>query len=185
MNATWPLVISIFVGLALLLFGRFLYWIYVGVVGFAAGFALGAALTGTSVGWVEIIPGIFFGVIAAVLSIFLRKPLAAAAGFAVAGGAAVLLTDAWVGDTGPTLLVIVFVLVGFLGALLTWVLFEPALILLTSLAGAEIIGSAIDRRGHMDAFWLTILLAALTVIGIAAQTLLLARRQHPSEVPPA
>ena len=177
MNATWSLVISVVVGIALLFFGRFLYWVYVGVIGFALGFALGAAVSGTSPGWIEVVIGLAVGAVAALLSVALQKPLAAFAGFVVAGGAAVLLADAWVKDPGTTLLVVVFILVGVLGAILAWVLFEPALILFTALAGAGIITSAIDRRASIDPTWLTILLAAITLVGIIVQSVLLARRR--------
>jgi hypothetical protein len=182
-NATWSLVISVVVGMTLLFFGRFLYWVYVGVIGFALGFAIGAAITGTSNGWIEVVIGLVVGVVAALLSVALQKPVAAFAGFVVAGGAAVLLADAWVKDPGTTLLVVVFLLVGVLGAILAWVLFEPALVLFTSLSGAGIITSAIDRRASIDAVWLTILLAAITVVGIVVQSVLLARRHTKHEAP--
>jgi hypothetical protein len=183
MNATWSLVISIAVGIALLFFGRFLYWIYIGVIGFALGFALGAAVTGTSTGWIEVVIGLAVGVVAAFLSVVVQKPLAAVAGFVVAGGAAVLLANAWVEDPDTTLLVVVFVLVGILGAILAWVLFEPALIIFTSLSGAGIITSAIDRKAGIDPLWLTVLLAAIAVLGMVVQSVLLARRRASSERP--
>lgn len=184
-NATWSLIISVIVGLALLLCGRFLYWIYVGVIGFALGFAIGAAVTGTSTGWIEVVAGLAVGVVAALLSVAMQKPLAAAAGFAVAGGAAVLLANAWMTHADATLLAVVFVLVGVLGATLAWVLFEPALVLFTSLAGAGIITSAIDRHSSLRAFWLTILLAGIAAVGIVVQSVLLARRRARRRTPVA
>jgi hypothetical protein len=158
-------------GAALLLAGRRLFWLFVGLVGFFTVYRwfepYGAAPT------VRLVVAIAAGVIGIFLAIFLQKVAVALAGFFVGGWfAAQLLGLHMANPRGMDLLI--FAVAGILAAILAIKVFEIALVLLSSLAGAELIVEALHLAPNVE----RILLLVLFVVGLAVQFGFTARRRR-------
>jgi hypothetical protein len=132
-----PLMLTnLVVGLALLFFGRRLFWLFVAGVGFVVGALVTTYFFEGQSDLVTLLVAVGVGLAGAILSVFLQRAVVAIAGF-LAGGYLVytLLLSlayepwAWLG----------FLAGGIIGAVLVLVLFHWALILLSSLVGATVI----------------------------------------------
>src|SRR6516162_2871998 len=73
--------INILSGAALLLFGRKLFCLFVGCVGFIVGADLARNMVQGQPGWLVLLIAICIGLIAAIISIFLQRVLVGIAGF--------------------------------------------------------------------------------------------------------
>jgi hypothetical protein len=126
--------INIILGGALLVAGRKLFWLFVGVAGFIAGMQL-ATQYWQGPELLAIVFGLVVGVIFAVLAIFLQGVAIAVAGF-LAGGYILTVLAGMLGLNQDAFSWIVYLIGGVIGALLVIVLFDWAIITLSSLAGA-------------------------------------------------
>lgn len=165
-------------GAALLVTGRKLFWLFVGVIGFAVGVELTARFwRGSESGLILI--GLGVGFLFALLAIFLQTVAIGAAGFF--GGGYVLLALAVILGLDRGLLAWgAFLVGGILGVILVGFLFDWALITLSSFAGASMI---VDAFGLQRAAGGVILLV-LFIIGVAVQGAALRREkgmQHVSD----
>ncbi|MDX1502263.1 MAG: DUF4203 domain-containing protein [Thermoanaerobaculia bacterium] len=137
MSELSPIVLWVAGGL-LLVAGRRLYWLFVGVAGFVVGFLLAERLGLPGPDWAGLLAALLLGALAAMLAVFFQKVAVGAVGFL--GGAALALvvgdTLAW-GLSGWIWLVAL--VCGVVGAVLTRALFELSLVLLSSLAGASLV----------------------------------------------
>ena len=171
MNASTP-IISLILGALLLLVGRRLFWLFVAAIGFAAGLELVPYIMQNPPPWLALVVGIVLGLLGALLALLLQKVAIAIAGFLVGGHIATAMMAAFVAThaqyTGVT-----FIIGGIIGALLLLALFDWALILFSSLAGAELIASNL----HLPAAGTTILFVALTIAGVVAQAAFFRRRR--------
>jgi hypothetical protein len=161
-------------GALLLLFGRRLFWLFVGVVGFFLGYSLALGVFDLEPGWARFGLAVVVGVLGILLALFLQKLAVAGAGFLVGAWtmAAVLgipLSAAAAPTAGQALLLF---LAGILAALLAVWLFGIALVVLSSLAGAGLIVDAIPLTGPARLG----LLAVLAIVGVALQTQMTARK---------
>ena len=169
MNLSVP-IISVIVGVAILFFGRKLFWLFVAALGFAVGLEIAAYFMKEPPQWMMLLVGLGCGVIGALLAILLQKLAIAIAGFIAGGRIAWALAAAFFVEhahyRGLT-----FVIGGILGALLLLALFDWVLILLSSIEGAHLIGNGITlpEKGAM------ILFIALAVIGVIVQGSMLRR----------
>ncbi len=139
-------VINLILGSALLIAGRKLFWLFVGAAGFVTGLQLATQFWhGSDLG--ALIIGLVFGVIFALLAIFVQALVIGIAGF-LAGGyvLTVLATMLGIEVSGVTTW-IVYIIGGIIGVILVSLLFDWALITLSSLVGASlIIGSFTPQR---------------------------------------
>jgi len=172
MNLSVP-IISVIVGVAILLFGRKLFWLFVAALGFAVGIEIAAYFMKEPPQWMTLLVALGCGVIGALLAILLQKIAIAIAGFVAGGRIAWALAAAFFVDhahyRGLT-----FVIGGILGALLLLALFDWVLILLSSIEGAHLIGNGITlpEKGAM------ILFIALAVFGVIVQGSMLRRSRR-------
>jgi hypothetical protein len=172
MNLSVP-IISVIVGVAILLFGRKLFWLFVAALGFAVGLEIAAYFTREPPQWMTLLVALGCGVIGALLAILLQKLAIAVAGFIAGGRIAWALAAAFYVDhmhyRGIT-----FVIGGILGALLLLALFDWVLILLSSVEGAHLIcnGIVLPEKGTL------ILFIALAVIGVIVQGSMLRRSRR-------
>jgi MFS family permease len=156
-------VLNIIVGAVLLLFGRRLFWLFVACVGFV----VGANLTtqGLSDQFTEgtiLIIALVVGFIGAIISVFLQNVVVRIAGFLAAGYCLYSIALEYKYDDYAW---VAFLIGGIVGALLVMVLFNWALILLSSLMGAVVIAQnvALDQSAS------TILCIVLLIFGIMVQ----------------
>jgi len=151
-----------------LLFGRRLFWVFVGVAGFLTGAALAGQLFSGQSEWVHLLVGIVLGAIGGLLALNLTKPMAAVGGFLALGGAALLL--AWPLGLAGTGRWIFFLLAGGIGALLVFALFDWALIINSSISGAVGIATGLaGLLGNLPQFVHLLLVAVLVFVGIVYQ----------------
>ena len=158
---------NILIGAALLLFGRSLFWLFVGGVGFLVGFNFATQMLQGQPQWVILLVALAVGVIAAIISIFLERVVVAIAGFFAGGYFLSSLAVALLPAGQPAIMWIAFVVGGILGAILTAALLDPALILLSSLAGA----TAIAQNVPLSSAQRGILFLVLLVVGIVVQSM--------------
>jgi hypothetical protein len=131
--------ITLIMGIALLVLGRKLFWLFVGAIGFLAGMEFASAyLQGYSEN-IVLIAGLVGGVIGIVLAIFVQKVAVLAGGFIGGGYLALNIVEKTIQGSGGQPPWIAFVVGGVLGAILVSVLFDWALILLSSFVGALLV----------------------------------------------
>jgi hypothetical protein len=129
--------VNTILGGALLVAGRKLFWLFVGAAGFVTGMQLATSFTQSSEG-LAIIIGLVIGFIFAVLAIFLQRIAIAIAGF-LAGGYILTTLAGVLGMDVGALVWIIYVVGGIIGVILVSLLFDWALITLSSLAGASLV----------------------------------------------
>jgi uncharacterized membrane protein YeaQ/YmgE (transglycosylase-associated protein family) len=166
-------IINVLAGFLILLLGRRLFWLFVAVLGFIVGMNLALQYFGPESTWVAIVVGLVAGLIGAALAVLFQRAAVGIAGF-LAGSylAGWLLTTLWV-DLGQFEWLVSLV-GGIIGAVLFFVLFDWALIVLSSLIGASLIAPAVTVDGSLQG----LIFVLLAVIGIAVQAGLM--RRYPS-----
>lgn len=153
-------------GAVLLVAGRRVYWLVVGLVGFVVGFTLAAEyLEGPE--WLILVAGLAVGILASGLAVFFQKIAIGVAGFLI-GGLTVLW---WAQQTGwgeSWWVWAVGLAAGLLGTYLTRTVFEVALVVLSSVLGAALVLEALQRPVDQISPLLMILVAAGIVIQFAS-----------------
>ncbi len=149
--------INAILGVGLLLAGRKLFWLFVG----AAGFVLGAQIVIRSFHgpeWLGLVIGIIVGLLFAGLAVFLRAAAIGIAGFIAGASILVSLVELFRINVGG-MAWLVYLAGGVIGILLVSLLFNWALITLSSLGGAALIVAGIngcrcasDRAGKRGLF---------------------------------
>lgn len=171
--------LNILAGVALLLFGRKLFWLFVGCVGFVVGakFA-GDALQGQPE-WLILLIALGVGLFGAIVSIFLQRVVIGIAGFFAGGYCLSVLASAALHTKYVGIHWIAFGVGGLLGAFLTFALLEPALIVMSSLAGA----TTVAQNVPLSSSGRSLLFVVLLVWGILVQTGQYAREQKSQPQP--
>lgn len=150
-------------GGVLLVAGRRVYWLIVGLVGFVVGFSLAAEyLHGPQ--WVILLAGLAAGLLASGLAVFFQRIAIAAAGFLI-GGLVVLWWAQQMGWGEPWWVWAMALVAGFVGTYLTRTMFEVALVVLSSVLGATLVLDALQRPADQ----VSPLLVVLAVVGIVIQ----------------
>jgi hypothetical protein len=170
MNLPIP-ILSILIGAIVLLFGRKLFWLCVAAVGFAAGVEFAPHLMHEPTPLLQLSVAIVFGFIGALLALFLQKIAVAVAGFLAGGKLAIALVTAFIAE-GARYPGITFIVGGIIGAILLLSLFDWALIVMSAVVGAYLIGHTIvlPQTGA------TILFIGLAVLGMVVQAAAFRRR---------
>ncbi len=135
-------IIGALIGIVVLFFGRKLFWLCVAAVGFLAGVELAPHLVNEPSPLLLLTVAIVLGLIGALLALFLQKIAIAVVGFLAGGKLAGAIAAAFFVHHAEYS-TIVFVAGGILGAILILVVFDWALIVVSSLIGAHLIQSAI------------------------------------------
>lgn len=165
--------LNIILGGILLLMGRKLFWLLVGVIGFVIGIQVASRFFhGSEI--TLIIAGLILGVIFALLAVFLESVAIGLAGFL--GGGYILLSLAGLFNLDKGLMaLVIFVVGGIIGSILIAALLDWALIIISSLAGSSMIIAAVHWRTTLAGLAFFVLLA----IGIGVQASALHRDRHP------
>ncbi|HEV2839800.1 MAG TPA: DUF4203 domain-containing protein [Chthoniobacterales bacterium] len=163
-------ILGVLIGAAILLFGRKLFWLFVAAIGFAVGIEIAAYFMRDPPLWLTLVAALGLGILGALLAILLQKFAIAVAGFIAGGRLASALLAAFFVDYAHYR-GITFVIGGIVGALLLLALFDWALILLSSVEGAHLIGNGIvlPQAGAV------ILFVALVILGVVVQGSMLRR----------
>jgi hypothetical protein len=165
--------INLILGAALLLAGRKLFWLFIGIIGFITGLQLASRLV-SGPEWVAVLIAVFVGIIFAVLAVFIEALAIGIAGF-LAGGYILTTFTGMLGLNDGLLYWLFYGIGGIIGILLVMFLFDWALITLSSLAGASLIVQSLYPGGGAGG----ILFIILVLVGIVVQGLTLQREEHP------
>jgi hypothetical protein len=152
------------IGGALLLAGRRLFWLFVGAAGFVVGLEVGARYFPTQTELVQVVIALIAGILFAILAILVQRIAVAIAGFLIAGYLFTNIIELFAANL-ETWYWLPFVIGGIIGAILVSVLFDWALIVLSSLAGAAIITQALALSGAVGIG----VILALTAVGVIIQ----------------
>lgn len=152
------------IGALLLLFGRKVFWIFVGAAGFVAGVAAARSLLGPQSEWLVLAVGVVAGLVGAVLAVVLERVAVGIGGFLIGGYllATLALALGWAGGGTAT---VAWLVGGVIGALVVSLLLDPALIVLSSLAGAALLTESL-ALGAAIAPWV---FAAALALGLVVQ----------------
>src|SRR5262249_35879366 len=173
-----PLV-GIVVGVALLLFGRRLYWVFVAGIGFLTGLEFAPEVLPGQPDWVILVAALVAALVGALLAVMAQAFVIGAIGFVAGGGGGprFLRSLGGAGGTPPRIIVL---LGGAVGVVLLLWLFCRALIVLWSLAGASLVVAGMaPRLSHGLTFFLVI---AVAIVGVIFQTSLAGK--WPRRAPP-
>ena len=152
-------------GISLLTLGRKLFWLFVALIGFEVGAFVAARVFTRQPEWIVLVIALVVGIIGALLAIFLQQLVVAAAGFVAGGYLCVTLLDLFSLDSDP-LALLAFIIGGMIGAALVAMLFDWALIGLSSLMGAITLTQIVLPRSASA----LLAVIVLFVIGVAIQT---------------
>jgi len=158
------ILLAILAGIALLVAGRRLFWLFVGLIGFISGIRLAPQFFPGHPEWMVLVIALMAGALGALLALVLQWLAIGLAGFFAGAYVVVsLLSISGWGTSGMNWLF--FFIGGILGTLLMIVLFDWALIILSCLAGAGLIIETI----HDDRWVMILLFTALFIAGIVVQ----------------
>jgi hypothetical protein len=157
-------IVGVLIGIVILFFGRKLFWLCVAAVGFAVGVEIAPQLVHEPSSLVALIVALLFGVLGALLALFLQKVAIAVLGFLAGGKLACAIAAAFFVHYAHYS-TIIFIAGGIIGAILLLVLFDWALIVVSSFIGAYLIQSAIVLPPTGS----TLVFVGLAIIGIIAQ----------------
>ena len=155
---------KLFAGIAVLILGRQLFWLFVAVVGFALGMNIAAQVFQPASEWVVLAVGLVAGFVGAVCAYFLQQVAIAIAGFVSGGYVGAACVTMLLSPTAQAMWV-AWLVGGVIGAVLLVVLFDWALIVLSSLVGASLIVEAIQASAGMA----PLLFVGLVTAGIIVQ----------------
>ncbi len=172
MNFSLP-IISVLVGIALLFFGRRLFWLLVAALGFAIGLQLAPYLSQNPPLWLSLLLSLGLGLLGALIAFLLQKVAIGIAGFIVGGRVAVAIAAAFLVNHAHYS-TITFVIGGIVGALLLIALFDWALIIFSSIEGARLIADVV----HLPSTGTGILLVVLAIFGIIVQGMMFRRARR-------
>ena len=160
--------VTLVVGLAVLLFGRRLFWLFVGAAGFAVGLHVAPAVFADGPEWLVVVAALVLGIVGAVLAVLFQWLAVGLGGFAagVQGGLAAATA---LGLDGAWLWAGVLAAGIVVAALVLW-LWDPVLILLSALVGAALLTPLIPVP-PVARPWIFL---GLVVVGIAVQASVLA-----------
>lgn len=195
-------------GVVLLAFGRKLFWVFVGAVGFVAGIRFAEHFHLNVSDDTVIVYSIIFGVVCAVMAVAIRKVAVAAAGFFAGGYFLVQLFNVSGGlgagggaQVAPWLL---FLVGGVVGAVLMNVIFNWTLIVLSSIGGATLVCetltankdavrnalsfySGVKTHGDapaLDPHVVSVVFTVLVIIGVLVQAGMIRRLRRSGPPPP-
>ena len=153
---------NIVLGTILLLFGRKLFWLFVGIAGFLVGMELSAEFLSDQPDWVRWVVSIGAGLLGALLAVVAQRVAFAIGGF-FAGSYIALAAVAHFGiETSPNIFIVVG---GVVGAVIAAIIMDAAIIVLSSLVGAGAIVQALSLNQASR----SLLFLGLVAVGIVIQ----------------
>ena len=157
-------IIGVLIGIAILFFGRKLFWLTVAAVGFAVGVEIAPLLVNEPSSLLALLIALVLGILGALLALFLQKVAIAVLGFFAGGKLATAIAAAFFVHYAQYS-TIIFVIGGVIGAILLLAVFGWALIVVSSFIGAYLIQSAIVLPPTGS----TLVFIGLAIVGIFVQ----------------
>ncbi|MDD5722215.1 MAG: hypothetical protein PHY29_00600 [Syntrophales bacterium] len=164
--------IYVVIGILLLVGGRKFFWFFVGAIGFITGFTLADHLLGVESFIMSLSVGIIAGVIGVAIAVFLQGFAIFVGGFLAGSYIAYMIVTSF-GLVSQEIFWIAYVSGGIVGALLLFLLFDWALIILSSAAGGSIITDSFTLEPMME----TAIAIVLALLGILIQSKILMKEK--------
>jgi hypothetical protein len=161
--------INAILGSLLLVAGRKLFWLLIGIIGFTSGIQLATRFF-DGPEWLVILVGLIVGIIFAALAIFLQTIAIWLAGF-LAGGYVFSILAGMLNIDAGKFNWLVYIIGGVIGIILVGLLFDWAIITLSSFAGASLITSSVFSNFEFT----QLILIVLFIAGILIQGYILRR----------
>jgi hypothetical protein len=156
--------LNVIIGILLLFIGRRLFWLFVACVGFASGYHYAQQIWGLHSPVLVLILSIAVGGVGAIIAIFFQKAAIVVAGFA-AGGYIGLSLFGQLAGLPAQMMWLPYIIGGIIGAIFLFLVFDWALIFLSTLTGATLI---VQMVAFKPWFEITLFLA-LVVAGMVFQ----------------
>ena len=172
--------LNILAGLVMITSGRRFFWLYVGCIGFAIGLQYAPLYWNVPSRTLLVILALITGLIGALLAVLLQKVAIALAGFVGGGYIAIHLLEI-IGLNAEKYFMIPFIIGGIIGAMLLFLIFDWALIIVSSFTGAMLIVQSLKFDKQLE-FWLII---ALFALGVLFQGFLFLKARSASKGPKA
>lgn len=160
--------ISILLGIPLLIWGRKLFWLFVGTLGFITGFWLAQRLFSVNQEWLLLLIGAALGLFGLLFAIFLQKFALTVTGFLAGAYLSISAIEFLNINVGPWNLML-YLIGGMIGTLLVISVFDWALIILSSLVGAALISQSSLDLIQLETAAGSIIFIVLLLIGIIVQ----------------
>jgi hypothetical protein len=157
-------IVGVLIGIVILFFGRRLFWLCVAAVGFTVGVEIAPLLVNEPSSVLALVIALVFGVLGALLALFVQKVAIAVLGFLAGGKLATAIAAAFFVHYAQYS-TIIFVIGGTIGAILLLAVFGWALIVVSSFIGAYLIKSAIVLPPTGS----TLVFIGLAIVGIFVQ----------------
>lgn len=157
-------IVGVVIGVVILFFGRKLFWLCVAAVGFAVGMEIAPLLVNEASSLLALVIALAFGILGALLALFIQKVAITVLGFLAGGKLATAIAAAFFVQHAQYS-TIIFVIGGIIGAILLLAVFGWALIVVSSFIGAYLIQSAIV----LPPTGLTLVFIGLAILGIFVQ----------------
>jgi hypothetical protein len=166
-------ILRVIFGGFLLVFGKKIFWLFVGLCGFAFGIALASSLFEPRSEWVALALGLVLGVLGAVVASQVPRIAIVLAGFL--GGALVAASlGSWLDITGGILTWVLIIVGGILGVLVLRAVFDWGLIGISSLAGAAMVVDGLQLSKSVGGW----VLIGLFVVGVVVQAVWMRSEKH-------
>jgi hypothetical protein len=156
--------INLLIGLFLLFSGRIFFWLFVACVGFASFFHGAQQMWAIHSPVLILVLSIVAGAVGAIIAIFFQKVAIVVAGFA-AGGYITLIFFHQFARVPAQVSWMPYVIGGIIGAIILYLVFDWALIILSTLAGAGLIVQVLAFKPWVE---ITLFLV-LIVVGMIFQ----------------
>ena len=155
--------LQVMVGVMMLTLGRRLFWLFVGVLGFMFAFQTAQQYFGGQPVWIAWVAALLCGVAGALLAVFFQALAVILGGFAAGSTISAHLAVLLGFEPAPAIVL----LGGAAGAVLLYVLFDWALIGLSSAAGAALAVHALNLKPGAGMLLFAVLVAAGILIQAA------------------
>lgn len=160
------LILSIIVGIAILVMGRQIFWVFIAGLGFVLGLLFSSQFYDAQFGWQTLVISAGIAIVGALLAYTVQRLAAGIAGLATGWYLSLVVLSYFNLDLGQIETLIPYI-VGIIGGILLFIYFDWGVIIASSLAGAAIIISATSLSRNVE----FVLLAMLALIGIAIQSI--------------
>jgi hypothetical protein len=157
-------IVGVLIGVVILFFGRRVFWLCVAAIGFAVGVEIAPLLVNEASSLLALVIALVFGLLGALLALFLQKVAIALLGFLAGGKLATAIAASFFVHYSQYS-TIIFVVGGVIGAILLLAVFGWALIVVSSFIGAYLIQSAIVLPPTGS----TLVFIGLAILGIFVQ----------------
>ncbi|RJQ44130.1 MAG: hypothetical protein C4545_01920 [Anaerolineaceae bacterium] len=152
------------IGIGMLVFGRKLFWLFTGGIGFFLGYTLAPKILSNQSENVILVIAVIMGLLGIFLAILIKTAAISIAGFAAGAYIVYSLLPMINFDLGNYYWLVVIV-GGVLGAILAGTMFDWALIILTAASGAVLVSQTLDLTYPLSA----VVLVVLFLIGLIVQ----------------